>query len=109
MAGNDLERYVVSTREPLLRQLNHWAAEATALGLRTEYIGVLKHFNTLLETRPHSWGDMLRELHTIDVVFRRGMIAKWLLVWYGVHDEAKTVVVHDLAPAPGSPLSPRAV
>jgi hypothetical protein len=54
------------------------------------------------------WGDPLRSYPVIRAVDMRGMIPKWLLVWYGVHEQARQVVVRQLLPAPGSPLSPPA-
>lgn len=106
MPPGDAEgRFAVHTPPHLLKQLRDWAAEASAMGRRAEYLDALRQVNEQLETNPHDWGDLLREYVVIDAVERRGLAPKWILVWYGVHDNARQVVVRSLLPAPGSSLS----
>lgn len=99
-------RYSVSFPPPLLDRLRVWAEEARRLGLATEFLAALRQVNKRLQSDPNDWGDELREFPMIGAIEMRGMIPKWLLVWYGFHAAARQVIVRDLLPAPGSPLSP---
>jgi hypothetical protein len=105
-AGNGSLPYSVAFPQPLLDQLRAWADEAKRLGVGAEFLAALRDIRHRLKTNPHGWGDRLREYPVINAAEMRGMIPKWLLVWYGVHDQARQVVVRQLLPAPGSPLSP---
>ncbi len=98
-------RFTVATSQHLLDRIRAWATAATARGLRSEFLDALKEMNERLEADPVGWGDLLREYVQIDAVEMRGMIPRWLLVWYGVHDRARQVVVRDILPAPGSLLA----
>lgn len=98
-------RYTLSTPESVLRQLRTWAEQATRLGRRADYLDVLKRINRFLQDAPHAWGDLLKEYRHIEAVERRGLIPNWVLVWYGVDDASRLVIVRDVLPAPGSPLT----
>jgi hypothetical protein len=104
MADANPPRFTVATPQPLLDRIRAWAADATARGVRSEFLAALKEMNERLEADPVAWGDLLREYVQIDAVEMRGMVPRWLLVWYGVHDRARQVIVRDILPAPGSPL-----
>ena len=104
--GHDPLRHNVVFPPPLLDQLRVWAEEAGRLGLASEFLAVLRQVKRRLERTANTWGDPLWEYDTIPALERRGMIPKWLLVWYGVHDPARQVIVRALLPAPGSPLTP---
>lgn len=106
--GSGPFRYKVAFPQPLLDQLRLWADEAERLGLAAEFLAAIRQVNRRLEMTPHTWGDPLWEYDTIQAVERRGMIPKWLMVWYGVHESARQVIVRNLLPAPGSSLSPPA-
>jgi hypothetical protein len=107
-AGNGSLPYSVAFPQPLLDQLRAWADEAKRLGVGVEFLAVLREIRQRLKTDPKEWGDRLRSYPVINAFEMRGMIPKWLLVWYGVHEQARQVVVRQLLPAPGSPLSPPA-
>ena len=100
------ERYAVAVLPHLLDLLGVWAEEAKRLGLASEFRLMLRQIRHRLSSDPGDWGDVLREYQTIQAVEMRGMIPKWLLVWYGVDEQARQVIVRRLLPAPGSPLSP---
>jgi hypothetical protein len=96
-------RYSIAFLPRLLDQLAVWAEEAKRLELAADFRLVLRRMRHRLSTDPREWGDVLREYQTIKAVEMRGMIPKWLLVWYGVDDGARQVIVRNLLPAPGSP------
>jgi hypothetical protein len=104
--GFSSHKYTVAFPKPLLDQLRTWADEAERLGVSAEFLSVIREVNLRLKTDPTKWGDPLRDYQAIDAAELRGMIPKWLLVWYGVDDRARQVIVRRLLPAPGSPLSP---
>lgn len=105
MATEEPLRFVVATPQRLLDRFRRWAEQAAAVGKLSEYVAAMKEANRRMETTPHGWGDLLREYPTLNAVKRRGLMAGWFLVWYGVDDAARQVVVQDLLPAPGSPLA----
>ena len=106
--GNGSSRYRLAFPQPLLDQLRTWADEAKRLGAGSEFLAALREIRHRLKSDPKGWGDRLRSYPVINAFEMRGMIPKWLLVWYGVHEQARQVVVRQLLPAPGSPLSPPA-
>jgi hypothetical protein len=97
--------FAVSFPQPLLDQLLGWSVQAKRLGVGAEFLAALREVNRRLNTDPAEWGDPLREYTSIDAAEPRGMVPKWLLVWYGVHVPARQVIVRALLPAPGSPLT----
>lgn len=103
--GDFTSRFTIATPQPLLEQIRQWAMEATRHGFRSEFLTAIREMNERLESDPKGWGDLLREYEMIDAVEMRGLMPKWLLVWYGVHDLARQVVIRHLFPAPGSPLT----
>ncbi len=105
-AGNGSLPYSVAFPQPLLDQLRAWADEAKRLGIGVVFLAALREMRHRLNSDPKEWGDRLRGYPVISASDMRGMIPKWLLVWYGVHEQARQVVVRQLLPAPGSPLSP---
>ena len=107
-AGNGSLPYSVAFPQPLLDQLRAWADEAKRLGVGAEFLAAVRLMNLRLKTDPVRWGDPLRSYPVISAAELRGMIPKWLLVWYGVLEPARQVIVRSLLPAPGSPLSPPA-
>jgi len=102
--SNGSTPFVVSVPKPLLDKIREWVELAKRIGRAEEFLAVLREINDRLENDPHGWGDRLRNYATIEAVEMRGMIPKWLLVWYGIHDRARQVVVRSLLPATGSPL-----
>ena len=105
MATEEPTRFVVATPQRLLDYFRRWAGQAATAGVLSEFIAALKDANRRMEMAPHGWGDLLREYPGLNAVKRRGLIPGWFLVWYGVDDNAHHVIVLDLLPAPGSPLT----
>lgn len=105
-AGNGALSYSVAVPAAVLEQLRRWAEEARRLGAGEDFLVAVQEMRHRLKTDPKGWGDRLRGYPVINAFEMRGMIPQWLLVWYGVHDPARQVIVRALLPAPGSPLTP---
>lgn len=103
--GHGAQGYTILWLPEALTQLREWGELAVKLQLRKEYAAALRRMKTLLLTQPVSFGDFLWSYKNIRAVERRGLIANWFFVWYGVDPSARQIVVRSMIPAPGSPLS----
>jgi hypothetical protein len=99
------EHYEVVTPQPLLDRIKEWAAEARSAGYGPEFLTALKLMNQRLENDPDSWGDPLFDYAILQGAQCRGMIPGWFLVWYGVHPPSRSVLVREIAFAPGCPIN----
>lgn len=100
--------FTVIVAPEVLRQIQLWASHFTDPGRRAAYLDALKVMDRSLNDNPVGWGDSLWNYQHIAARECRGMVPRWLLVWYGVDSVARVVVVRDIRPAPGSPLPPPA-
>jgi hypothetical protein len=104
-ASEPAKRFVVSVFASARAQFQQWVEQADRIGKRAECLDALRQTTERLELVPLDWGDTLFKYRTISAVECRGMIPGWWLVWYGVDETAKQVMVRSVLPAPGSPLA----
>ena len=91
--------------KPLMDRIRLWAVEMKEVGEVELFVGALRLMDQQLKFNAKKWGDPLFNYPKIEAVECRGLIERWLLVWYGWHAASRTVYVRDIRPAPGSPLS----
>ncbi len=103
MPANSGSPYRISQSAAISERLHQWGERARELGVLDRLKSLLKETEAALTTRPAEWGDPVRNLRHLKIVMYRRLI-EFMIVEYGVHEDAKIVFIRDFRLIPENPL-----